>query len=307
MRAKPFPKCARKVGPRMLEELERPETQELQEHLIIPRLEIAPPSPLFVENDQRQRRRMVIALVVLLIALGLVLIKDRDFWFPASDVADSEAIEDSTAESVDEPAATATTGASTVVTPAAPKVRKKAHPAPVTVAKAAPPTVPSAPAVTASRAVLPPLRVEVVAGDQRQMVKPGNTSVKVELQAGTPPMPTSEVNRAGTEMASAAKPVTTAGDRVSMSTDTRQAVTRPVRPEYPLLARQMKVQGAVVLLVLIDKDGSIQNLQVESGPAILADAAREAVKQWRFKPYFQDGQPTETEARVTVDFTIRAN
>jgi protein TonB len=69
----------------------------------------------------------------------------------------------------------------------------------------------------------------------------------------------------------------------------------------------MKVQGAVVLLVLIDKDGSIQNLQIESGPAILADAAREAVKQWRFKPYLQDGQPIETQARVTVDFTILAN
>jgi hypothetical protein len=54
MRAKPFPERARKAGPRMLEELER---QETQEQLVIPRLEIAPPAPLVVENDQRQRRR----------------------------------------------------------------------------------------------------------------------------------------------------------------------------------------------------------------------------------------------------------
>ncbi len=305
MRAKPFPERARKAGPRMLEQLER---QETQEQLVIPRLEIAAlPAPMVVENDQRQRRRMVIALVVLLIALGLVLIKDRDFWFPATDVADSEAVEDSTAEPANEPAATST-GTPVASLPTATRSKKKGHSAPVAVTKPAPPAVSSAPAVTASRAVLPPLRVVVVAGNQPQTVRPGNPSVKVELRGGTPPMAVSEPSRVAAEMASSAKPaVSPAGDRVSMSTDTQHAVTRPVRPEYPLLARQMKVQGAVVLLVLIDKDGSIQNLQIESGPAILADAAREAVKQWRFKPYLQDGQPIETQARVTVDFTILAN
>jgi protein TonB len=305
MRAKPFPERARKAGPRMLEQLER---QETQEQLVIPRLEIAAlPAPMVVENDQRQRRRMVIALVVLLIALGLVLIKDRDFWFPATDVADSEAVEDSTAEPANEPAATST-GTPVASLPTAPRSKKKGHATPVAVAKPAPPAVSSAPAVTASRAVLPPLRVVVVAGNQPQAVRPGNPSVKVELRGGTPPMPVSEPSRVAAEMATAANPaVSPAGDRVSMSTDTQHAVSRPVRPEYPLLARQMKVQGAVVLLVLIDKDGSIQNLQIESGPAILADAAREAVKQWRFKPYLQDGQPIETQARVTVDFTILAN
>jgi TonB family protein len=305
MRAKPFPERARKAGPRMLEQLER---QETQEHLVIPRLEIAAlPAPMVVENDQRQRRRMVIALVVLLIALGLVLIKDRDFWFPATDVADSEAVEDSTAEPANEPAATST-GTPVASLPTAPRSKKKGHATPVAVAKPAPPAVSSAPAVTASRAVLPPLRVVVVAGNQPQAVRPGNPSVKVELRGGTPPMPVSEPSRVAADMATAANPaVSPAGDRVSMSTDTQHAVSRPVRPEYPLLARQMKVQGAVVLLVLIDKDGSIQNLQIESGPAILADAAREAVKQWRFKPYLQDGQPIETQARVTVDFTILAN
>ena len=44
-----------------------------------------------------------------------------------------------------------------------------------------------------------------------------------------------------------------------------------------------------------------------SGPAILAAAAREAVKQWHFKPYLVNGQPVETQARVTVNFTISTN
>jgi len=77
-----------------------------------------------------------------------------------------------------------------------------------------------------------------------------------------------------------------------------------VEPNYPLLAKQMKVQGAVVLEALIGRDGNIQDLHVLSGPTILSTAAREAVKQWRFRPYLQSGQAVETEARITVNFTI---
>jgi protein TonB len=276
----------------MLEQLERHETRE---QLTVPRLEIAPPAPV-LENDQRQRRRMVVALVLLLVALSLVLVKDRDFWFPPSDVADNEAVEDSAPEApadADSPVATA---APTAATPLAKKHERTPPPAHT---KPVPPAEPAGPMVSASRAVLPPLRVEVVAGDRHQQVRPGSPSVSVELQTG------SEGVAAGSETARNA--VLAAGDHVQMSTDAHQPVTRPVRPEYPLLARQMKVQGAVLLNALIGKDGGIQNLQVLSGPAILADAAREAVKQWRFKPYVQDGQPVETEAKITVDFTIRAN
>jgi len=71
-----------------------------------------------------------------------------------------------------------------------------------------------------------------------------------------------------------------------------------------MLAKQMRVQGAVVLQALIDRAGDIEELHVVSGPAILASAAQEAVKQWHFKPYYQQGQPVETEARITVNFTI---
>jgi protein TonB len=91
---------------------------------------------------------------------------------------------------------------------------------------------------------------------------------------------------------------------VRLSPETTQAVSHPVNPDYPLLDRQMKVQGSVILQALIGRDGSIQDLRVVSGPAILAAAAREAVKQWRFKPYLQDGSPIETQARIIVNFTI---
>ena len=69
----------------------------------------------------------------------------------------------------------------------------------------------------------------------------------------------------------------------------------------------MKVQGVVSLQALISREGTIQELQILSGPAILAAAAREAVKQWHFKPYLLNGTPVETQARITVNFTISTN
>jgi protein TonB len=242
---------------------------------------------------------------MLLVALGLVLVKDRDFWFAAPEATESEAIDDSVPAAADETAQPAAS-ANTTATPPAPTIRKR-RAAPPPSRRTQEPTPPTPPAVMASRAVLPPLRVEVVAGDQRQQVHAGiPPAVKVELQNGAPGKIASEAPRTPAPVPDST-PVTGTGERVQMSTDTQQALTRPVRPAYPLLARQMKVQGAVILLVDIAKDGSIQDLQVQSGPAILADAAREAVKQWRFKPYLQNGVPIETQARVTVDFTILAN
>lgn len=299
-----FPRpTLRKVGRGMLEQLEQQEIVE--EQRIEPQLVTTPAFP--VENDQRQRRRMVIALILLLVALGLVLVKDRDFWFPSSpDVAESD--------SSDESAPVATTDATTPVPAAAkpvPAIKKQKNHI-LGAAKARQSTVPAAPVaplVTATRAVLPPLRIEVVAGDRHQPVRPGSPSVKVDLQSTAVAPDSVAAPLTGTEVAGAAAvALTNAGERVQMSTDARQALAaRPVRPEYPLLARQMKVQGAVVLDADIGKDGGIQTLKVVGGPSILADAAREAVKQWRFKPYFQNGQPVETQARITVNFSIFTN
>jgi protein TonB len=60
----------------------------------------------------------------------------------------------------------------------------------------------------------------------------------------------------------------------------------------------------VTLQVNIDKNGIIVSTEVLSGPEILANAAREAVRQWRFRPHYKDGVPIETEARVVVNFVI---
>ena len=79
-----------------------------------------------------------------------------------------------------------------------------------------------------------------------------------------------------------------------------------VEPTYPPLAQQARIQGVVVMTALIDKGGNVQRLQVVSGHPLLAPAAIEAVKQWRYKPFVLNGQPLEVETTVTVNFHLRS-
>jgi TonB family protein len=97
-------------------------------------------------------------------------------------------------------------------------------------------------------------------------------------------------------------PATTAAKRTSTS-DLAQAHQQP-QPAYPLLTQATAVQGAVLMQALIAADGSVEEMRVISGPTILVSAARQAVQQWKFKPYLLNGKPVETYARVTVNFTI---
>ena len=272
--------------------------------------------PMQEGSPERQRKQMLAALGLLLTALIVVLVKDRQFWMPPAippaevDVSDDGGTSPPAA-APDEPAAKETTG------PAAKTNKARTHsPAPATTMNV---TAAAGPAIAASnRAALPPLEIEVVAGDQRRPVATINPSVKVDMQQGVPAVPPGPAIAAAapppaattstTVVAEAQRPATTnAGERVRLSPDTAQIVERPVEPNYPMLAKQMKVQGSVILQALIGREGSIQDLRVLSGPAILSTAAMDAVKQWRFRPYFQSGQPIETEARITVNFTISTN
>ena len=77
-----------------------------------------------------------------------------------------------------------------------------------------------------------------------------------------------------------------------------------VEPQYPAIARQIHLEGAVVLKAMISKEGNIEQLEVASGPGLLAVAAKEAVRQWKYRPYFLNGQPIEVETQITVNFVI---
>jgi periplasmic protein TonB len=245
-----------------------------------------------VRTEVKQRRRMLLAMAVLLAAVAIVFVKDRELWLSSTPDSDSSNQSVSTAAPTlpgpapsipaAETAAPATTvAASTTKRRSTPKISPATNNAP-------PPPMISA----ADRAVLPPLDVEVVAGNQHQPLAASNSSVNVEMQPAAAGHASPPLQDADSDA------------HVSLSPDATARVTRSVQPNYPLLAKQMKVQGAVVLQALIDKTGGIEDLHVVSGPTILAAAAREAVKQWHFKPYYQAGKAVETEARITVNFTI---
>ena len=264
--------------------------------------------------EERQRRVMLGALTLLLLALGLLLYKDRDFWFPDDAQEADELASPPTAVPASEKPATAQPAL--VVATAAPKssAKKKkeiatSKPQPkedAAPAVNAPAADPAASTAATRRTVLPPLEVEVVAGDVHKTIHPGTNQVHVDLQPGTPPHAVADapVNGAADSTASV---TSNAAERVQMSADTAAVVSSSVKPAYPVLARQMKVQGSVILQALIGKDGLIQNLRVLSGPPILAGAAEEAVRQWHFKPHYQGAEAVETQARVIVNFTISTN
>ena len=251
---------------------------------------VAPRAPIAVGSQQS---RLVIALVLLLVALAAVLIKDRQFWFGSeSTIVDADYVQPTVAPQATPQVTTQTATqapakpAVTPTTPAPARAAKK-H-----VAAAIPSTQPKpadAPAVVTNRTVLPPLDVEVIAGDAHRKVHPGSNAKKLDLA-----QPATSVAR---QTAPAAAPATNAAQR--------ERLAEVIPPSYPPLAQHMNVQGSVVLQALIAADGTIENLHVMSGPAILASAAQQAVREWKFKPVFQNGMAVETKATITVNFTIR--
>ena len=248
------------------------------------RLERLSPPVLLLPHSSApgQRNRMLMALGVLLVALMAVVLKDWDFWFPPK----------AEVQDVSIPSRKATATASVPAVPPAAAVHdRKPSKAPEKTATKTPL------AATAERTALPPLQVEVVAGNRHTSVPAKSNAIHLDLGA----------DASSSSAKPAASGVVSAADRVQLSPQAAQSVTSSVPPDYPLLARQMKVQGAVNLQALISRDGTIQELQIVSGPAILAAAAREAVRQWHFKPYLQNGQAIETQARITVNFTISTN
>lgn len=75
-------------------------------------------------------------------------------------------------------------------------------------------------------------------------------------------------------------------------------------PIYPPIAKAARVQGTVVLQATISKTGSIEGLRVLSGPPMLQQAALDAVKSWRYRPYLLNGEPVEVQTTISVIFSL---
>ena len=93
--------------------------------------------------------------------------------------------------------------------------------------------------------------------------------------------------------------------RIRVGSNVQSArLKRQPKPVYPPLARQARIQGVVRFNAVIGKDGSVQNLQLLSGHALLVQAAQDAVKQWLYEPTLINGNPVEVITQIDVNFTL---
>jgi protein TonB len=84
----------------------------------------------------------------------------------------------------------------------------------------------------------------------------------------------------------------------------KQAAVEKIVPEYPTMAKQMRLGGRVEVEALIDTDGNVEKTQVVSGHALLSSAAVSALKRWKFTPFSADGKAHRAVTTITFDFKL---
>ncbi|MFZ0286832.1 MAG: energy transducer TonB [Terriglobales bacterium] len=206
--------------------------------------------------EDKQCRKLLIAMLLLVVAITAVLVRDSDSWFGSDDQTAAVESEQPTSMATVKPA----------VEPLAAEVKT-------------------------------PVATKHSAGTTAGHKASGRT----HFYAGASSSP---VKRERPRILASAGPATAWGQATTAAEKVHTSEQAPAHPQYPLLTEATAVQGSVLLQALIAADGSVEELRVISGPTILVSAARQAVQEWRFKPYLLNGKPVETYARVTVNFTI---
>jgi periplasmic protein TonB len=92
--------------------------------------------------------------------------------------------------------------------------------------------------------------------------------------------------------------------RVSRA-EAAEAVISKVQPDYPMIAQQLKIQGAVELEAIVSEAGAVEKVNIVSGNPVLTKPAAESLKKWKFKPFLADGKPTRVVAPVSMMFKPR--
>ena len=150
-----------------------------------------------------------------------------------------------------------------------------------------------------------PQKIQMIKEDEAPPPVMASTGVVGGVPGGVPGGSMSGVLGGIVNSTTVAVPKIATPQRVRVSSGVQSGLlVRRVNPTYPPLARQARIQGVVLLQAQISKDGNIENLQLISGHPMLAPAAIEAVKQWKYKPYLLNGEPVEVETQVQVNFTL---
>jgi TonB family protein len=236
-------------------------------------------------SESKSRRQLAFALALLVTALVLVVLKNRQFWVDTLGL--EEILNQTPSETIQ-------------------KTEHHVNPSSSrkTVARqnASRPEVHTGVLPGSQETALIPLQVDVTySSGQHETLVARDSGLHIDLQQN-PNFPsamaanaTSPGNQTG---------VRSTGAVVHFSGQTMEILGRPVEPIYPALAQQENVQGAVVLQAQVGEDGNVQALKVISGPPLLTAAALEAVRQWHFKPQHEGGEAVPSETRITVNFTI---
>jgi TonB family protein len=239
-------------------------------------------------SGSKRRLRLLFALALLLTALALVVLKNQQFW---SDLLGFDEVSDQTTSAMNNKI-------EQHVLPTPPR-KTGARQSGFSNADALPEVLPEPQEISLS-----PLQVDVTySSGQHETLMTRNSAVHIDLQQDSGSSSAAPANSASLTTGDETNP-SGAGVRVRFSGQTVEFLGRPVEPIYPLLAQQANVQGSVVLQGRISEDGSVQALKVLSGPALLTTAALEAIKQWHFKPRYENGRAVPAETRITVNFTI---
>lgn len=86
--------------------------------------------------------------------------------------------------------------------------------------------------------------------------------------------------------------------------EAKKAVVQRVDPEYPPIAKQMRVSGRVQVDVYIDEQGNVEKVEGSNGNPILTAAAANAVKKWKFTPVTSGGKAAKAVTTLTFDFKL---
>jgi TonB family protein len=234
----------------------------------------------------KRRLQLLFTLTLLITALALVVLKNRQFW---SDIIGVEEISDQTTSSP-------------ITTVKKSEQRLNRSLSRKTGGEGVSPDAKAQTGVTAvaQETVLSPLRVDVTySSGQHQTLLASNSAIQIVPQQNS-----QAYSALPPSVTGAGAGANETGVRVRFSGQTVEILGRPVEPVYPLTAQQAHVQGSVVLQARIREDGTVASLEVISGPTMLTAAALEAVKQWQFKPHYEAGKAVPAETRITVNFSI---
>ena len=149
----------------------------------------------------------------------------------------------------------------------------------------------------------------------RQLNAPSRISQDLKALGSSQPAPTGGFSASGMDSMGSSPVFSSNSPKVKVEAPKRLNISQGIAvgllvqktpPIYPAIAKSAHVSGTVVIQATISKNGTIENPRVVSGPNMLRQAALDAVKTWRFRPYLLDGQPVEVDTTVNVVFNLGA-